>query len=193
MGCKLFVGGLAWQTRESGLRIAFEAFGVVEDAVVIMDRETSRSRGFGFVTFADDAAAEAAVNGMNGAELDGRRLRVNKAEERPSKNNNRRGGDTNRRGDRRDSRRSGDYRSRNDGGSSRRDKPSQPIIDEINVPPNEDVSNPVPDVQGQSEWGKTSRRSWGNKNRRRRDNDERDNDDSNRHGKRRRQNEEDDW
>ena len=191
MGSKLFVGGLAWQTRESGLRTAFEAFGVVEDAVVIMDRETNRSRGFGFVTFADDADAEAAVNGMNGEELDGRRLRVNKAEDRPSRNNNRRG--DNRRGERRDSRRSGDYRSRHDGGGSRREKPSQPIIDEINVPPNEDISDPVPDVQGQSEWGKTSRRSWGNKNRRRRDNDERNNDDNNRHGKRRRQNEEDDW
>ena len=90
MSAKLFVGGLAWATRDDGLREAFEAYGDVEEAVVIMDRDTNRSRGFGFVTFADAASAEAAENAMNGEELDGRRLRVNKAEDRPRRNNNRR-------------------------------------------------------------------------------------------------------
>ena len=99
MSNKLFVGGLAWGTRDDGLRTAFEAFGDVEEAVVIMDRETNRSRGFGFVTFADAESAEAAENAMNGEELDGRRLRVNKAEDRPKRNNNR-GGSFRRGGDR---------------------------------------------------------------------------------------------
>lgn len=83
MGKKLFVGGLAWATSDEGLREAFESFGEVTEAKVILDRDTGRSRGFGFVGFADDAAAEQAVAGMDGSELDGRKIRVNVAEDRP--------------------------------------------------------------------------------------------------------------
>ncbi len=82
MGNRLFVGSLSWDTDDHGLRAAFEQFGTVEDAKVITDRETGRSRGFGFVSFAEDAMAQAAIEQMNGAELDGRRLTVNEAQER---------------------------------------------------------------------------------------------------------------
>ena len=82
MSNKLFVGGLSWGTDNNGLREAFEQFGEVTDAAVISDRETGRSRGFGFVTFADSQAADDAMEQMNGAELDGRNLTVNEARER---------------------------------------------------------------------------------------------------------------
>ena len=82
MAKKLFVGGLAWATTSEGLREAFSSFGEVTDARVITDRETGRSRGFGFVSYEDEAAAEAALQEMDGAELDGRALRVNEANER---------------------------------------------------------------------------------------------------------------
>ena len=85
MAKKLFVGGLAWATTSEGLGEAFSRFGEVSDARVITDRETGRSRGFGFVTFEDDAAAEEALEQMDGAELDGRSLRVNEANERESR------------------------------------------------------------------------------------------------------------
>ena len=62
---KLFVGGLAWATRDEGLREAFEQFGAVSDAKVITERDTGRSRGFGFVTFDDDAAADEAIAQMD--------------------------------------------------------------------------------------------------------------------------------
>ncbi len=76
---KLFVGGLSWGTSDQGLREAFEAFGEVVEAKVISDRETGRSRGFGFVTFTEDADAAKAVEKMDGTELDGRTVRVNEA------------------------------------------------------------------------------------------------------------------
>jgi RNA recognition motif-containing protein len=82
MSKKLFVGGLSWDTDDHGLRAAFEKFGEVSEASVISDRETGRSRGFGFVTFVDDAAGLAAIEGMNGTMLDGRNLNVNEAQER---------------------------------------------------------------------------------------------------------------
>ena len=82
MSRKLFVGGLAWKTSDEMLRGAFEKFGEIVEAKVIMDRETGRSRGFGFVTFADDAAANQAIAEMNGKQLDGRAIQVNQAEER---------------------------------------------------------------------------------------------------------------
>lgn len=72
----LFVGGLAWNTTDNTLRDAFAKFGVVEDAEVKKDRDTNRSRGFGFVTFTSRAAAEKAVAEMNNTELDGRYIRV---------------------------------------------------------------------------------------------------------------------
>lgn len=82
MAKKLFVGNLSWNTRDDSLMQAFSQFGEVSDAKVILDRDTGRSRGFGFVTFDDDEAGERAIAAMNGADLDGRPLRVNEAQER---------------------------------------------------------------------------------------------------------------
>ncbi|QDS72934.1 hypothetical protein FKW77_008169 [Venturia effusa] len=76
---KLFVGGLAWHTDDNTLRVKFEEFGQVEEAVVVKDRDTGRSRGFGFVRFAQDAEADAAIAAMNNVEFDGRTIRVDKA------------------------------------------------------------------------------------------------------------------
>lgn len=82
MATKLYVGNLAWSTSSEGLRAAFEQYGSVSDAVVVTDRDTGRSRGFGFVTFNDAAAADAAVQGLDGKPIDGRPLRVSHARER---------------------------------------------------------------------------------------------------------------
>ncbi len=82
MGTRLFIGGLSWDTTDATLRAAFEPFGQVVDARVVLDRETGRSRGFGFVAFSAEPEAQAAVGAMEGAELDGRRIRVNEAQER---------------------------------------------------------------------------------------------------------------
>jgi RNA recognition motif-containing protein len=79
---KLFVGGLSWNTTSEELRTAFARFGSVQEATVIMDRTTGRSRGFGFVSFENAADAAEAVKQMNGADLDGRTLKVNNAESR---------------------------------------------------------------------------------------------------------------
>jgi len=79
---KLYVGGLSYNTDDAGLKAAFAKFGEVSDAKVITDRDTGRSRGFGFVTFQDNAAADRAVAEMNGANLDGRTLTVNEARDR---------------------------------------------------------------------------------------------------------------
>ena len=79
---KLFVGNLSWGTSDASLQAAFESFGEVVEAKVITERDTGRSRGFGFVTFAEDGAADEAMEQMNGAELDGREIRVNEAHER---------------------------------------------------------------------------------------------------------------
>jgi RNA recognition motif-containing protein len=81
---KLFIGGLSWNTDDQMLRQEFERFGTIEDCIVIRDRETGRSRGFGFVTFASENEAEAAISGMNNQEFDGRVIRVDKAAERGS-------------------------------------------------------------------------------------------------------------
>ena len=86
MGNKLYVGNLAYSVRDDSLLQAFSPFGNVTSAKVMMDRETGRSKGFGFVEMGTDAEAQAAVNGMNGQALDGRAIVVNEArprEERP--------------------------------------------------------------------------------------------------------------
>ena len=80
---KLFVGSLSWDTDDHSLMNAFSQFGEVTEARVITDRDTGRSRGFGFVTFTTEEAAEKAIAEMNGATLDGRTLNVNEANERP--------------------------------------------------------------------------------------------------------------
>lgn len=82
MSKKLFVGGLSWDTTDEGLRAAFERFGEISEAKVITDRDTGRSRGFGFVTFDADDAATTAVSEMDGTTLDGRQVRVNEAQDR---------------------------------------------------------------------------------------------------------------
>ncbi|KAJ7096732.1 hypothetical protein B0H15DRAFT_55636 [Mycena belliarum] len=81
---KLYVGNLSWNTTDDGLREAFSAHGQVTDSICMKDRESGRSRGFGFVTFSSPAEAESAISAMNEQELDGRRIRVNIAGERGS-------------------------------------------------------------------------------------------------------------
>ena len=86
MGNKLYVGNLAYSVRDESLQQAFSQFGSVTSAKVMMDRETGRSKGFGFVEMGSDAEAQAAINGMNGQSLEGRAVVVNEArprEERP--------------------------------------------------------------------------------------------------------------
>ncbi|HEY8376141.1 MAG TPA: hypothetical protein VIK91_06615 [Nannocystis sp.] len=83
MSRKLFVGGLSWNTTDEGLRAAFGRFGVVSEAKVVTDRETGRSRGFGFVAFQNPADGEAARQAMDGATLDQRQIRVSIAEDKP--------------------------------------------------------------------------------------------------------------
>ncbi|WP_374588489.1 RNA recognition motif domain-containing protein [Ideonella dechloratans] len=86
MGNKLYVGNLAYSVRDDSLQQAFAEFGNVTSAKVMMDRETGRSKGFGFVEMGSDAEAQAAINGMNGQPLEGRNIVVNEArprEERP--------------------------------------------------------------------------------------------------------------
>lgn len=186
MGVKLFVGGLAWETQDSGLNQAFSVYGQVEDAIIIKDRETGRSKGFGFITFTTDAEADAAIAGMNGSQLDGRSLRVNKAEDLP-KPTRRHSGDYNRnRPDRNQSsyRDSNPSRGRTSSNQSS-NRSSPPIIQEIHSPEN--------DGKEQSEWGKTSRKSWGNKNRRRKDNDTDSNSGQDKGKRSRRRREEEDW
>ena len=86
MGNKLYVGNLAYSVRDEDLQQAFAQFGTVSSAKVMMDRDTGRSKGFGFVEMGTDAEAQSAISGMNGQALDGRALVVNEArprEERP--------------------------------------------------------------------------------------------------------------
>ena len=86
MGNKLYVGNLSYNVRDEDLQQAFAQYGSVSSAKVMMDRDTGRSKGFGFVEMGSDAEAQAAINGMNGQSLDGRAIVVNEArprEERP--------------------------------------------------------------------------------------------------------------
>lgn len=82
MGNKLFIGGLAWATNDITLRDAFTPHGQVREARVVLDRETGRSRGFGFVTFATEEEAARAKDAMNGAMIDGRAVRVDFSQEK---------------------------------------------------------------------------------------------------------------
>ena len=86
MGNKLYVGNLSYNIRDEDLQQAFAQYGNVSSAKVMMDRDTGRSKGFGFVEMSSDAEAQSAINGMNGQALDGRAIVVNEArprEERP--------------------------------------------------------------------------------------------------------------
>lgn len=102
---KLFVGSLAWATTDDSLKEFFSQFGEVTSATVVTDRESHRSRGFGFVEFADDAAGDKAIAEANGKELDGRAINVSEAQSTGPKegghrdfhrNDDRRGRDNNR-------------------------------------------------------------------------------------------------
>jgi RNA recognition motif-containing protein len=83
MGTRLYVGNLSWDTNDTTLRMAFEQGGrSVKDVHIVTDRDTGRPRGFAFVEMSSEADAQSAITEMDGAELDGRNLRVNEAQER---------------------------------------------------------------------------------------------------------------
>lgn len=82
MSNRLYVGNLSYQTTEDSLRSHFSQFGEVEDVKVMLDRDTGRPRGFAFVTMASSEGAQAAIQNLDGQDLEGRPLRVNEAEER---------------------------------------------------------------------------------------------------------------
>lgn len=89
MGKKLYVGNLSYSSNEESLKQAFSAAGTVESAMVIMDKMTGRSKGFGFVEMASDEEAANAIAAIDGKEIDGRAVRVSEArpmEERPRRN-----------------------------------------------------------------------------------------------------------
>ncbi|MQI72081.1 RNA-binding protein, partial [Escherichia coli] len=81
---RCFVGGLAWATDSEALEKAFSPYGDIVDSKIINDRETGRSRGFGFVTFASEQSMKEAIEGLNGQDLDGRNITVNEAQSRGS-------------------------------------------------------------------------------------------------------------
>ena len=86
MGNRLYVANLSYQTSESELEEIFQQCGAVSSVQIVMDRDTNRSRGFGFITMGSDAEAQAAIDKLNGQDLGGRQLRVSEArprEERP--------------------------------------------------------------------------------------------------------------
>lgn len=89
---KLYVGNLPWSVTNETLAEMFSEFGEIVEAILITDRATGRSKGFGFVTFADPAAAENAINAMSNKEIEGRALVVNAARPKEERSNNRGGG-----------------------------------------------------------------------------------------------------
>ena len=88
----IYVGNLSYDTTEEGLKAGFEQFGSVDSARVVMDRMSGRPRGFGFIEMPDNGEAQAAVDGMNGSQLDGRALNVNEARPREDRGNSGGGG-----------------------------------------------------------------------------------------------------
>jgi RNA recognition motif-containing protein len=92
MGRRLYVGNLSYNTTEITLRDVFGQVGAVADAKVVMDRESGRPRGFGFVEMGTDQEAQDAIGQLNGRELDGRAINVNEAQERSGGGGGRGGG-----------------------------------------------------------------------------------------------------
>src|SRR4030043_1534483 len=92
MAKKLFVRGRSWDTTDDGLRQAFASYGEITEAKVITDRNTGRSRGFGFVTFAQDEEGKTAISKMDGTSLDGKTIKVNEAQEKSPRGGGRSGG-----------------------------------------------------------------------------------------------------
>lgn len=83
MSKKIYVGNMNYATTEDSLRELFGQFGTVDSVAVIMDRATGRAKGFGFVEMSSDEAAQAAIQKLDGQEFEGRKLRVNEAQEKP--------------------------------------------------------------------------------------------------------------
>jgi RNA recognition motif-containing protein len=92
MAKKIYVGNLAYGVSSSDLQQMFEEFGTVQSAEVIIDRDTGRSKGFGFVEMSSDAEAQAAIGALNGKNVDGRNLTVNEARPREDRGGGGRGG-----------------------------------------------------------------------------------------------------
>lgn len=88
----IFVGGIPYSSEEHELRALFEAYGDVDSAKIIYDRDTGRSRGFGFVEMSDDKAAQSAIDALNGSEMAGRTITVNMARPREKRDNRGGGG-----------------------------------------------------------------------------------------------------
>ncbi len=88
----IYVGNLSYEVTEEELKNAFSAFGEVSSARVITDKFSGRSKGFGFVEMPNDTEGEAAINGLNGSELNGRPIKVNQAQPKPQGGGNRGGG-----------------------------------------------------------------------------------------------------
>ena len=89
---RIYVGNLSYQTTEEGLRNLFGQHGTVEDVAIITDRETGRSRGFGFVTMTDDEGGNAVIRSLDGTDFEGRRLNVNQARPREDRRSSGGGG-----------------------------------------------------------------------------------------------------
>ena len=106
----IYVGNLPWSTTEAELRTAFEEYGDVSSVNIITDRDTGRSRGFGFVEMPSDSEAQAAIDALSGSELDGRALTVNKARPRSDRGGKRGPGSSS--GGRGGQRRGGDNKGR---------------------------------------------------------------------------------
>lgn len=92
MGKKLYIGNLSFSSTEEGLADAFSACGTVESARIITDRDTGRSKGFGFVEMSSDQEAQDVISKFDGSEFEGRSIRVNEAKPQAPRDNNRRGG-----------------------------------------------------------------------------------------------------
>ncbi len=90
MGNKLYIGNIAYEVNREMLQDAFAQFGTITDVTIIMDRETGRSKGFGFVEMSSDSEAQAAMEAMDGVEMEGRSIRVSEA--RPREDRGPRGG-----------------------------------------------------------------------------------------------------
>lgn len=98
MSKKLYIGNLAFSVTQDGLKEAFASFGDIEEVTLVTDRETGRSRGFGFVTFTNDEDADKAMAEMNGKEIEGRAIKVSEARPPGEGGGRRRGGFGGRRG-----------------------------------------------------------------------------------------------
>ena len=92
MGSKLYVGNLSYDTSEDSLRTAFSEAGTVKSVSILIDRDTGRSRGFGFVEMGSDADAQNAIRTLDGRAIDGRNIRVNEARDKPRSEGGRSGG-----------------------------------------------------------------------------------------------------